>query len=256
MQRSHGPHLQQFVSSGRSQARSLVQIRGFCTIQDVRQAIQEGKLFLDRNQLVGVDRYEDILEEMCREEVNMIADLINEAVQRIIPGAEVQIMGSYRRGKNTCGDVDIHVTHKKYQYEIPQNWCCLSSIVDLLWEQGHMMYHLTFLPGMKTGFTAKDYMKSSVHIPEEVWRSTKKAAGYMSNKGSRQSSYMGVFHSPKVKGKGRRVDIKIFPWRERIFATMYFTGNGFFNRSMRLWSARKYGYVSPHLLCPKILLKS
>jgi len=183
---------------------------------------------------------------MDREEVVRIGALINAAVQRIIPGAEVQIMGSYRRGKNTCGDVDIHITHKKYQYEIPQNWCSLSSIVDLLWEQGHMMYHLTFLPGMKTGSTVKEYMKSSKHIPEAAWRANKKAAGYLSNKGSHRSSYMGVFQSPTITGKGRRVDIKFFPWRERIFATLYFTGNGFFNRSMRLWSARRYGYVDIH----------
>jgi DNA polymerase/3'-5' exonuclease PolX len=177
---------------------------------------------------------------MDREEARVIGDFINEAVQRIIPGAEVQIMGSYRRGKHTCGDVDIHITHKKYQRDIPQNWCSLSRIVDLLWEQGRVLYHLTFLPEMKTGFTAREYMKSSRHIPEDAWGPAK-TPGYMSNKGSRRSSYMGVFQSPIVQGRGRRVDIKFFPWRERIFATLYFTGNGFFNRSMRLSSARKYG---------------
>lgn len=195
---------------------------------------------LDRNQLVGVDRYEDILEEMDREEVVMIADYIKSAVDRILPGAELQVMGSFRRGKKTCGDVDIHITHKKYKVEIPKNWCSLSKIIDLLWEQDRVMYHLTFLPGMKTGSSVGDYSKSSQHIPENVWGQAK-GAGYLSSKGSRQSSYMGVFKSPKIKGKGRRVDIKFFPWSERIFATLYFTGNGYFNRSMRLWAARKFG---------------
>lgn len=170
----------------------------------------------------------------------MIGDIIRAAVINIIPGAEVQIMGSYRRGKSTCGDVDIHVTHKKFEDEFQKNWCSLSHIIDHLWDLGYLMYHLTFLPGMKTGYEVGDYMKSSRHIPEAAWASAK-VVGYMSSKGSRRTSYMGVFRSPKVDGRGRRVDIKFFPWRERIFASLYFTGNGFFNRSMRLWSTRKYG---------------
>ena len=52
--------------------------------------------------------------------------------------------------------------------------------------------------------------------------------------------YMGVFNSPVHSGKRRRIDIKIYPYRERVFAYLYFTGNGHFNRSMRLWSKRKF----------------
>ena len=57
------------------------------------------------------------------------------------------------------------------------------------------------------------------------------------------SMYMGVFHSPVHPGKKRRVDIKFYPYRERVWASLYFTGNGYFNRSMRLWARRKYGYT-------------
>ena len=48
---------------------------------------------------------------------------------------------------------------------------------------------------------------------------------------SQSESYMGVFVSPVVKDKRRRVDIKIYPFRLRVFASLYFTGNGWFNRS-------------------------
>lgn len=57
------------------------------------------------------------------------------------------------------------------------------------------------------------------------------------------SSYMGVFNSPIYPDKKRRVDIKFYPYRERVFASLYFTGNGYFNRSMRLWARRKFGYT-------------
>ena len=51
---------------------------------------------------------------------------------------------------------------------------------------------------------------------------------------------MGVFNSPAVPGKRRHVDIKFYPYKNRVYASLYFTGNGFFNRSMRLWARHKY----------------
>jgi DNA polymerase/3'-5' exonuclease PolX len=53
---------------------------------------------------------------------------------------------------------------------------------------------------------------------------------------------MGCLYSPVKFGTRRRVDIKLYPYRERIFATVYFTGNGYFNRSMRLWAARRFNF--------------
>lgn len=174
---------------------------------------------------------------MERDEVKMIGDLVDEVVQEIFPNAVVQIMGSYRRLKATCGDIDIHITHKSFVKKNPDQG--LSRIVDMLWERGHILYHLTFLPGMETGSKVSDYMNSSRHIPKDAWKASK-PVGYMTSKGSHGSSYMGVARSPKMEGKRRRIDIKLYPWRERIFASLYFTGNGYFNRSMRLWASRKF----------------
>jgi DNA polymerase/3'-5' exonuclease PolX len=53
---------------------------------------------------------------------------------------------------------------------------------------------------------------------------------------------MGVFASPTVQGVRRRVDIKFYPYSERIKASLYFTGNGHFNRLLRLWATRKFDY--------------
>merc|ERR1719253_429122 len=49
---------------------------------------------------------------------------------------------------------------------------------------------------------------------------------------------MGVFRSPVHEGKRRRVDIKFYPYREKAFCKLYFTGSGTFNRSMRLWATK------------------
>ena len=94
--------------------------RGYRTIDDVRQGIRQGRLsLLERNQLVGVDCYEDILDRMPRSEVETIGEIVRNAADRLFPGIELSIMGSYRRGKDSCGDVDIHLTHPDYVKHIP-----------------------------------------------------------------------------------------------------------------------------------------
>lgn len=201
---------------------------------------------------------------MTREEVKKIGSIVEEIVHELFPDAQVRIMGSYRRQKPSCGDIDIHITHPSFVKKNPPQ--CLSKIVDLLWEREWLVYHLTFLAGMQTGSSVADYMKSSRHIPGEAWECSK-PVGYLANKGHSGSSYMGVIKSPVVAGKRRRIDIKFYPWRERIFAALYFTGNGYFNRSMRLWASRKFRYalrsrrkivrtpskLSSHITCAGIL---
>ncbi len=93
--------------------------RGYRTINDVRHGIRQGRLSLERNQLVGVDCYEDILDRMTRSEVEAIGEIVRAVAERLFPGIETSIMGSYRRGKESCGDVDIQLTHPNYVENIP-----------------------------------------------------------------------------------------------------------------------------------------
>ena len=96
---------------------------------------------------------------------------------------------------------------------------------------------------METGKRPADFIAASRFIPEAAWEAARipVSVSEKSRHGHSSSSYMGVFHSPVVKGMRRRVDIKLYPYRERAFASLYFTGNGYFNRSMRL-RARQLSY--------------
>merc|ERR1712113_509411 len=82
--------------------------------------------------------------------------------------------------------------------------------------------HLTFLRGMTTGSHYKDYQQASQNVPKDAWERTKN----ISNRSDYTSFYMGCLRSPLKPGMRRRVDIKFYPYRERAFATLYFTGNG------------------------------
>lgn len=81
--------------------------------------------------------------------------------------------------------------------------------------------HLTFLTGMTTGSHYTDYQKASQHVPKDAWERTK-----ISSKQAQYKFYMGCMYSPIKPRVRRRVDIKFYPYRERAFATLYFTGNG------------------------------
>lgn len=200
-------------------------------IGQVRKATKEGKLHITRNQRVGVKCYEDFLEDMSREEVETIGEIIINKFHSVqYPNAEVTIMGSYRRGKTACGDIDILITLKDFMYSVPAG--ALSKLVDGLWEEGHIADHLTFLSGMETGGDCHESRSSEgCDRPRDLKIDKMKAV---------PSSYMGVFCSPTVHGKHRRVDIKIYPYSQRAFACLYFTGSAHFNRSMRLWATQKF----------------
>jgi DNA polymerase/3'-5' exonuclease PolX len=203
-------------------------------------------LTLDRNQYIGVLHYEDFLEEMNREEVEAIGEVIRAAVHRRFPAAEVTLMGSYRRGKVSCGDVDVLITHPDYTDRIPPTG--LASILDDLRVAGHITYHLTRVYGMKEELfetLPKDLANRLTMVPKHRYDNGTATTTLMDHQ--HVASWMGVFQSPLIKSKQRRVDIKWYPHKERVYAALYFTGNGHFNRSMRLWAKRRFSYrLSDH----------
>lgn len=99
---------------------------------------------------------------------------------------------------------------------------------------------------MTRGLELEDYQRNAKSVPPAAWRNTKPAKRYFIQE-DHKSFWMGCFVSPVKKSVRRRVDIKLYPYRERAFATVYFTGNGFMNRSMRLWAKRVFNWkLSDH----------
>ncbi len=111
---------------------------------------------------------------------------------------------------------------RKITVLISQLFCfLLTPLKDMLWSEGDIAIHLTSLYGMTTGLQCIDYQKASRHVPIHAWEKAK-----YSSKQNEYKSYMGCFNSPVHPSRRRRVDIKFYPYRDRAFATLYFTGNG------------------------------
>ena len=64
------------------------------------------------NKKIGVQYYEDILARIPRPEIELYEKVFKKAVKDIsISGTEFEIVGSYRRGNKTSGDIDVIVTN-------------------------------------------------------------------------------------------------------------------------------------------------
>lgn len=151
---------------------------------------------------------------MLREEATAISEVVKkEAVVLFGKDVIVETCGSYRRGKDNCGDVDILLTRKDNK-----------AINGMLEE-------------LVSRLEAQNFLK-------ERLGSTR-----VSDKGSEM--YMGVCKLPESKYKlHRRIDIKVYPKDQYGFALLYFTGSDYFNRSMRLFAEQKGYTLSDHGLAP------
>lgn len=93
---------------GPVKAMSLV-TQGIKSIAQLRHAANTDVQLLDKNQNIGLRLYEDLLCRIPRNEVQELELYVRRAVKHIDTSIDITVAGSYLRGKNTCGDVDILV---------------------------------------------------------------------------------------------------------------------------------------------------
>ncbi|XP_076103437.1 DNA polymerase lambda-like [Mytilus galloprovincialis] len=185
--------------------------QGFRTLDDLKT-----KAKLTHQQEVGLKHYDDILDRMSREEAGEIEKTVRKTVETIQPELIAQACGSYRRGKSTCGDVDVLVTHPDGK----SHKGIFYKLISKLKEQG---------------FITDDLVSSEDD--------------------GNQQKYLGVCKLPGKNRLHRRLDIIIVPYDEYACALVYFTGSAHFNRSLR-YLAKKCGMsLSNHALRKDVVRK-
>ncbi|KAH9017692.1 hypothetical protein EDB84DRAFT_678547 [Lactarius hengduanensis] len=186
---------------------------GCRTLDDIRE--RKGGIKLSSIQQLGLKYYDDINTRMSREEARVIFEEIRSIALCLDPKLFVEIMGSYRRGKSTCGDIDIMVTRSP--------------------DDGRT--HAGILPKLLSA------LRSAGIITEDLLSLAPDATD------SLEVTYRGLCVRPTKPGQEspsrsqirRRIDILAIPWESRGAALIYFTGDDIFNRSLRL-KANKMGY--------------
>ncbi|KAF8498194.1 hypothetical protein F5888DRAFT_229651 [Russula emetica] len=180
---------------------------GCRTLEDIEE--RKGGIQLSSVQVLGLKYYDDINTRMPREEASEIFGAIKSIALSFDPKLFVEIMGSYRRGKATCGDIDVMITRS------PDDGKTHAGIIPRLLSALH-----------SAGIITEDLSLSS-DANDNV-----------------ESSYRGLCVRPTTAGQTRirrRIDILAIPWETRGAALIYFTGDDIFNRSIRL-KANKMGY--------------
>jgi len=93
---------------GPKKAKELID-KGITTITELR----ENQNLLNDNQRIGLKYYEDINTKIPREEIDEYKKVFNNSFKSLaLEGSKFEIVGSYRRGKTTSGDIDIIITNE------------------------------------------------------------------------------------------------------------------------------------------------
>ncbi|XP_045710576.1 DNA polymerase lambda [Phyllostomus hastatus] len=183
--------------------------QGFRTLEDIRS-----KASLTAQQAIGLKHYDDFLERIPREEATEIEQTVRASAQALNPGLLCVACGSYRRGKATCGDVDVLLTHPDGR----SHRGIFSRLLDSLRQRG---------------FLTDDLVSQEEH--------------------GQQQKYLGVCRLPGPGRRHRRLDIIVVPYGEFACALLYFTGSAHFNRSMRALAKTKGMSLSEHALSAAVV---
>ena len=114
---------------------------------------------------------------MPRDEATQIATIVKEEAKKLFgKSAEVIACGSYRRGRETCGDVDCLVTRLD------------DKPIDGMLEK------------LLKALEDREFLKERLAVSKKI---TERGC----------ETYMGVCKVPKAKGdaSARRIDIKVYP---------------------------------------------
>ena len=81
---------------------------GIGGVADLRAAVAAGRVSLTDAQMLGLEHYEDILERIPRAEMDQHKDIIEDLSDPVL--MDIAIVGSYRRGAENSGDIDVLIT--------------------------------------------------------------------------------------------------------------------------------------------------
>ncbi|KAF9472631.1 hypothetical protein BDN70DRAFT_915818 [Pholiota conissans] len=179
-------------------------LAGCRTLDDLKSGV--GGVKLTPAQEIGLQFYDDINDRMPRAEAKAIFDLIKPIALSIDPKLFIEIMGSFRRGKADCGDIDVLITRPTDDGKTHMG------VMSRLLHKLHSAHILT----------------EDLALPEDPY--------------DLECTYRGLCRLPDVKqSRRRRIDILCVPWKSRGAALLYYTGDDIFNRAIRL-KASYMGY--------------
>ncbi|KJE89724.1 polymerase [Capsaspora owczarzaki ATCC 30864] len=248
---------------------------------------------------IGVKHYDDLLKKIPRAEVTLIGTKVYHFAKQINSGVLVAICGSYRRGKDTCGDVDILLSHPDGRAHTD----IYNRLIPILKRDGLLTDHLSeghdgtqhkymgicrvtehdwdvfgemaVAAASCAAFTATTTSHMMPDFSMTIGSSQSSSSSLPSASGTLDSdenppSAAAATIAPGLPTSAlpisstagrvpdgrpvpftnfhRRIDLIAVPLKEWGTALLYFTGSGYFNRSMRLLARKRHMSLSQHSL--------
>ncbi len=116
--------------------------KGIKTVEELKNAIKDGKVSSTHHIDLGLKYYEDLKERIPRAEMDELKNSIETHIKAVDKDLIFEICGSYRRGLVSSGDIDILVSHPKHMEQISKQKY-LSKIVKVMSNTGFLIDHLT-----------------------------------------------------------------------------------------------------------------
>jgi len=194
--------------------------KGINTLAELQAALDEDPHLLDAGQKVWLKHHGDIVKPIPRAEVEQHFNYIKGTVEKLFPNNELEVMcvGSYRRLKDTCGDVDIFIVPNHDNYFETE----IEPIVERLQSDGYLVDII--------GQTEKYYLGhddlSGRNVDKEVYQCP--------------HTVFGIGRLPGTN-INRRVDLIFQPKKEKTCGLLYFTGSRDFNTAIAKFASRQVG---------------
>jgi DNA polymerase/3'-5' exonuclease PolX len=191
----YAEELMKVFGIGRTKAYELYTVHGIGSIDELRQALEDGVIDLPDAIKIGLKYVDQIDTRIPRAEMDQINSFLIYTGIELDPELDVRMCGSYRREALFSGDIDIVIAHPlirtKKQAEKSN---LMLRYISRLEEKGFIIDSLT---------------------------STRA-----------KTKYMGLCRID-AKGPVRRIDIRFIPQESYYTAILYFTGSSDFNKRMR-----------------------
>jgi len=186
--------LEESYGIGKKTAYTLFKEHNIKSMDDLIKKVNSGKIVLSDVALKGLKFYKQITTKIPRAYIDSARELLLDTLFKIDLELFGAICGSYRRMKETSGDIDLIVVHPK-----------IKTKSDLKKNP----YFKTIIKTLKINkFIIESLTGDDV-----------------------ESKYMGIFSYKDIIG---RIDIRFIPYESFYFAYLYFTGGKDLNKDMRL----------------------
>uniref|UniRef100_A0A8C2FDC1 DNA polymerase n=1 Tax=Cyprinus carpio TaxID=7962 RepID=A0A8C2FDC1_CYPCA len=170
---------------------------------------------LNHHQQIGLKYFEEFEKRIPRVEMQKMEALILKELDVVDPVYIGTICGSYRRGAESSGDIDILLTHPDFTSQSEKQPKLLHAVVDHLESIGFITDTLS---KGDTKFMGVCQLKKEEEDEEEY------------------------FH--------RRIDIRLIPKDQYYCGVLYFTGSDIFNKNMRTRALEKGFTLNEYTIRP------